>query len=431
MAENCGFFNAKLEGDNYDRVYKAEHFAKYFASFVGNGVFPNPSTSLQLNANSTPNMTVIVKAGKGWINGYWYELDADKSINVGAAHASLPRKDRLILRLDFNARRMNLILLTGIPSSTPVAPSCSRTTDYYDLGLAIIDVAASAYQITQANITDTRLDNSVCGIVSGLITQVDTTTIFNQYQNWFLNNAKAPFDSWFNSIQNFFGGATGVATNIDGTDLNNLTTSGFYTGKTLTDAPEDSTLGYYIYVVKKDNNNIYQEAYRQTTPSGAGADRYYRRFFRLKINGTWGAWNEIATRLELSDLNEYVANFKTDYNTTKDEYIAHSNNKTNPHQVTCTQIGAIPTSFIETSVDLGTSDVTVPSQKAVKSYVDAKNLGLTGGVVNGAFGVISGTANADFNDVLSQGEYIFGMSSTIPNAPKNRCFIWKVNSYCK
>lgn len=340
MAENYGFFNAKLEGDNYDRVYKAEHFAKYFASFIGNGVFPNPSTSLQLNANSTPNMTVIAKAGKGWINGYWYELDADKSINVGAANASLPRKDRLILRLDFNARRMNLILLTGIPSSTPVAPSCSRTTDYYDLGLAIIDVAASAYQITQANITDTRLDNSVCGIVSGLITQVDTTTIFNQYQNWFLNNAKAPFDSWFNSIQNFFGGATGVATNIDGTDLNNLTTSGFYTGKTLTDAPENSTLDYYVYVIKKDNNNIYQEAYRQTTPSGAGADRYYRRFFRLKINGTWGTWNEIATRLELSDLNEYITNFKTDYDTTKDEYIAHSNNKTNPHQVTCAQIGA-------------------------------------------------------------------------------------------
>ena len=38
--------------------------------------------------------------------------------------------------------------------------------------------------ITQADITDTRLDSAVCGIVHGVIDQVDTSEIFNQYENY-------------------------------------------------------------------------------------------------------------------------------------------------------------------------------------------------------------------------------------------------------
>ena len=45
--ERSAFFNSI----NGDRRYKAEVFAEYFSSFIGNGVFPNPSTSLQVIAN--------------------------------------------------------------------------------------------------------------------------------------------------------------------------------------------------------------------------------------------------------------------------------------------------------------------------------------------------------------------------------------------
>ena len=36
--------------DRYDRVYKAEDWAWYFATFIANGIFPKPSDGLQVVA---------------------------------------------------------------------------------------------------------------------------------------------------------------------------------------------------------------------------------------------------------------------------------------------------------------------------------------------------------------------------------------------
>lgn len=60
MSESSGFFNAKvLEGGEYDRIYLAEDFAKYFASFVGNGVFAKKLNALQVVADSGMNLSLI------------------------------------------------------------------------------------------------------------------------------------------------------------------------------------------------------------------------------------------------------------------------------------------------------------------------------------------------------------------------------------
>ena len=53
MAEQSGFFNAHLIDGEYDRVYLAEHFAKYFASFIGNGIFGGKSNELQSSFRSS------------------------------------------------------------------------------------------------------------------------------------------------------------------------------------------------------------------------------------------------------------------------------------------------------------------------------------------------------------------------------------------
>ncbi len=41
--ERSSFFNAELVDEKYDRTYNAEDFARYFASFIGSGIFPNPT----------------------------------------------------------------------------------------------------------------------------------------------------------------------------------------------------------------------------------------------------------------------------------------------------------------------------------------------------------------------------------------------------
>lgn len=188
MAIRSGFFNSI----NGDRRYDARRFAEYFASFIGNGIFPNPSTNLQVVSNG--DMTVTVKAGKAWIDGYILINDDDYILKIDVADGVLSRIDRVVLRYDVADREIRIEVKKGTFASSPVAPTLQRDADAYELAIADIKVNKGAVSITQNNITDLRLNNELCGIVHGTVDQVDTTTLFNQYQDW-INQKKNEFDS--------------------------------------------------------------------------------------------------------------------------------------------------------------------------------------------------------------------------------------------
>lgn len=205
MAEYSGFFNS-VGGD---RVYAADFFAKFFGSFIGNGIFPNPSTNCQILEDTA--MAVTYSAGIAWINGYFYISDQDETVTLAAADAVLKRIDRLVLRYTVADRRILFTVKEGVFSSSPVATALQRDADVYEIGLADVYVGAGAVEITQANITDLRLNNTYCGIVHGLIDQADTTTIFNQYQaalTGLETDLQADWDNWFTAIQNVLDGDT-------------------------------------------------------------------------------------------------------------------------------------------------------------------------------------------------------------------------------
>ena len=86
MAEYSGFFDAHLVDGEYDRVYLAEHFAKYFASFIGNGIFGGKSEELIVRENETTSMGVNVFTGQAFIDGYWYENDDHKFMTIDIEH---------------------------------------------------------------------------------------------------------------------------------------------------------------------------------------------------------------------------------------------------------------------------------------------------------------------------------------------------------
>lgn len=204
MALTSAFFDAKLVGDEYDRVYSAEHFAEYFASFIANGVFPDPATNLQVVANVPGDMTVRVKSGLGWINGYYCNNDGDYSLAISPANGTFPRIDAVVLRWSRSNRSISLEVKTGVAASSPSAPSLERSADNYELMLASIHVVAGATSIAQANITDKRPDSTVCGWVKGVVDQIDTTDLFAQYDD--------AFQTWFANIQSQLSGD--VAANL-------------------------------------------------------------------------------------------------------------------------------------------------------------------------------------------------------------------------
>lgn len=197
--ERCGFFDANLVGEEYDRVYLAAQFAAYFASFIGNGVYAEHSNQLQVVAMSTPQMQVGVEKGQGWINGYWYENTDTMYLPIEVADGVLNRIDSIVLRLGFAKRNMWLMVKKGTPAINPIAPEVTRTADYYDLQLATISIPASSIRITQAQIQDTRMNQDVCGWVTGVVKQLDTTTLFNQFEAYFQEfkeNNQADYEEW-------------------------------------------------------------------------------------------------------------------------------------------------------------------------------------------------------------------------------------------
>lgn len=169
---------------NGDRKYKAEDFAQYFATFIGNGIFVKPSDCLQIRADGD-SMSVFVRPGKGWINGYYLINDEDYNLPLTVGDTMLNRIDRIVIRLDFTQRKMSVEVKKGALSASPIAQTLKRDADAYELALADVYIAKGSLTISQAAITDTRLNNNLCGLMHGVVNQVDTTTIFNQYQSWF------------------------------------------------------------------------------------------------------------------------------------------------------------------------------------------------------------------------------------------------------
>lgn len=199
--EKSSFFNS-ISGD---RRYKAEEWAEYFASFIANGVFPSPSTGLQVLASNS--MIITVNTGKAWINGYFYFNTSNLTITLDNADGVLNRIDRIVVRWDLQDRVISVKVKKGIYSANPSAAAIQRDADAYELVLADVYVGAGAVSVSQANITDQRLNSTLCGLVVGTVGELDTTAFSAQLQGWFelyqemsaeqYNNLK----SYMNSLQ--------------------------------------------------------------------------------------------------------------------------------------------------------------------------------------------------------------------------------------
>lgn len=200
--EKCSFFNAELVDGEYDRIYLAEDYARYFSSFIGNGVFPNPSNNLRV-VSSGENMKVTVKAGKAWINGYYYENDSDLTLIIDNADGVLNRIDRVVVCLDHLKREIKVKIKKGDYSSNPKPKEVVRNEDTYELALADISVNNGVISIQNSYINDLRLNKELCGVVSGTIEEVDTTEVFNTYQHYLNERMNSnEFDEWFNGLKN-------------------------------------------------------------------------------------------------------------------------------------------------------------------------------------------------------------------------------------
>ena len=159
--------------NDYD--FDAADVAAYLAGLTS-GVF---SSAEDFPVTAAGGLTVTVGAGRGWVHpsrftGYSITKRETDTLTLPLADPSLPRIDRIIMRYDAGARAASLQVLQGTASSTPTAPAISRTELIYDLCLAEITRPAGSTSITTGQITDTRLDEALCGIVRDGVTGIPT-----------------------------------------------------------------------------------------------------------------------------------------------------------------------------------------------------------------------------------------------------------------
>lgn len=193
------FFNS-VSGD---RLYNASDFAEYFKGFFTNGVFYNSSDALKVSANGSQ---VLIAKGRANINGYCFINEGSTSLGISANTGTNARYDAVVVELDSETNRtIGLKVINGTASSSPVKPTPTEN----QIILAYIYVKGATTEITNADITDTRFDNSVCGIVTQAVTSIDVQKLYEDMQyklESFYTEKQSQFVAWFDLIKGLLSG---------------------------------------------------------------------------------------------------------------------------------------------------------------------------------------------------------------------------------
>lgn len=174
----------------FDRAVGSDVLRSILSNYYTNGVFGiGNNNSFKVVASAGGGMSLTVQPGACLINGATgYNMDETR-ITLANGEAQ-PRIDSIVLRLDDNKaqRNIHIEVLKGTPQSQPIPPTPVREGAVYDLVLANVMVKANVVTITNADITDTRLDKNLCGFVNA-INNLNLDTIYMQqitmFNDWF------------------------------------------------------------------------------------------------------------------------------------------------------------------------------------------------------------------------------------------------------
>jgi hypothetical protein len=131
--------------------------------FAQTGVVKGALGELAVTASGS-DMTVSVASGRAVIQGEFYQSDATQTKTIAPADPSNPRIDRVILRLDWTAKSITLVILTGTPAANPQPPALTQndilsgaSQPMWEISLAQVYVPAGATSIQASNVTDERV----------------------------------------------------------------------------------------------------------------------------------------------------------------------------------------------------------------------------------------------------------------------------------
>lgn len=125
---------------------------------------------------------IAVAPGLAWINyddfkGVSACSREAVALTIPDADSTLPRIDRVVLQFDTAANLTAVKLKPGTPAAAPEPPAILQNHNQYELGLCTVSVPAGSSVITAADITDTRADEDVCGVMRDGVTGIPTAQL--------------------------------------------------------------------------------------------------------------------------------------------------------------------------------------------------------------------------------------------------------------
>ena len=200
-----GFFDSEITGFDgegmpiFDRAESSDFLAMFISRIISDGVLGQPGDCFQVLAGE--GMRLGVRPGFAVIQGRFAVDWNMASVTVPEAPKMHRRIDRVVLRANYLERMCELVVKAGEPAASPVPPELLQpeSGDYYELCLATVLVGQNQTVITQANITDTRYDSSVCGVVTQVIDHLDTAVFFaqlDQFYKEFVGRSDAAYEKF-------------------------------------------------------------------------------------------------------------------------------------------------------------------------------------------------------------------------------------------
>lgn len=204
MSVSCGFYNA-LE---HDRLYDAIQMSSLFDGIIRDGVFSTIGDALMVNAPGD-GLYVVVKSGRAWFNHSWTLNDTEYPISFDEAELVQDRIDAVVLEVNSSVevRDNTLKIIKGTPSTRPVKPELTHTTEVNQYALAYVTVKAGATIITQANV-ENAVGTDETPFVTGVLQQISIEDIilqweteFNEHFAEFVATNEAAYLTWSSEMQ--------------------------------------------------------------------------------------------------------------------------------------------------------------------------------------------------------------------------------------
>ena len=176
-------------------VYSAEDVATYLCTRTS-GVY---SKETNFAVSNTGTRQITVAPGLAWINyddfkGVSVCSREENVLTVPEADNTLNRVDRVVLQFDTSENIAAIKLKTGTPAVAAQPPDILQNHNQYELGLCTISVPAGSTAVTAADITDTRADEAICGVMRDGVTGIPTAQLQAQVKAM-LDSLQAEVDS--------------------------------------------------------------------------------------------------------------------------------------------------------------------------------------------------------------------------------------------